>query len=209
VSHALIESLVTEVVVVNGGRTRQAFSVAPMGVERALVTALGQQDHEVSTSLLTRVAGQRDGVYTVVTSLAYPAGLEASIQRDLQSIGGSLRWYGAAPGWALRLILGRLVGEKLHLQRATALQSGALVDWWRIERVEDTQLVLRSEGWFPGDAWLGYRVHEGSLQQVAAFRPRGISGLIYWKMLGPLHHVVFNQMVRHRLARAAAYSTSH
>ena len=209
VSHALIESLVTEVVVINGERTRQAFSVVPMGVERALVTALDEQDHEVSTSLLTRVAGQRDGVYTVVTSLEYPAGLEASIQRDLQTIGGSLRWYGAAPGWALRLILGRLVGEKLHLQRATTLQSGAPVDWWRIEQVDDTQLVLRSEGWFPGDAWLGYRVHEGSLQQVAAFRPRGISGLIYWKMLGPLHHMVFNQMVRHRLARAAAYSTSH
>jgi hypothetical protein len=209
VSHALIESLVTEVVVVNGTRTQQAFSVVPMGVERALVTALDQQDRDVSESLFTRVAGQRDGVYTVVTSLAFPPPLEGSIQRDLQTIGGSLRWYGAAPGWALRLILGRVVGEKLRPQRAEALQPGALVDWWRIEHVDNTQLVLRSEGWFPGDAWLGYRVHEGSLQQVAAFRPRGISGFIYWTLLGPLHHFVFNLMIRRRLARAMAASTSH
>ncbi len=209
VSHALIESLVTEVVVVNGTRTKQAFSVVPMGVERALIAALDQQDHDVAASLFTRVAGQRDGVYTVVTSLAFPGRLESSIQRDLQSIGGSLRWYGAAPGWALRLILGRLVGEQLRPQRAEALKPGALVDWWRIEHVDDTQLVLRSEGWFPGDAWLGYRVHEGSLQQVAAFRPRGISGVLYWTLLGPLHHFVFNLMVRHRLARATAASTSH
>jgi len=44
VSHALIESLVTEVVVVNGARTQQAFSVMPMGVEGALRTALDQQE---------------------------------------------------------------------------------------------------------------------------------------------------------------------
>jgi uncharacterized protein YbjT (DUF2867 family) len=110
VSHALIESLVTEVIVVNGARTHQAFSVVPMGVERALVTALDEQDHDVAQSLFARRPGQRDGVYTVVVSLAVLEGLGEPLRRDLQAIGGSLSWYGAAPGWALRLVLGRLVG---------------------------------------------------------------------------------------------------
>jgi uncharacterized protein YbjT (DUF2867 family) len=209
VSHALIESLVTEVVVVNGARTQEAFSVVPMSVGRALVTALDQQDKDVADSLFTRRQGQRDGVYTFVVSLAIPAGLQDSIRRDLKTIGGTLSWYGAAPGWALRLVLGRLVGEKLRPQRAEALVPGALVDWWRIAQFNETQLVLRSDGWFPGDAWLGYRVHEGSLQQVAAFRPRGVPGFIYWKLLGPFHRIVFNQMARHRIRRAHEISTSH
>jgi uncharacterized protein YbjT (DUF2867 family) len=209
VSHALIESLVTEVVVVNGARTKQAFSVAPMSVEHALVAALDQQDYDVAHSLFTRRQGRRDGVHTVVVSLAIPAGLEGSIRSDLKSIGGTLNWYGAARGWALRLILGRLVGEKLRPQRAEALIPGALVDWWRIAQVDDTQMVLRSEGWFPGDAWLGYRIHEGLLQQVAAFRPRGIPGLIYWTLLEPFHRIVFKQMARHRILRAVAAPTSH
>jgi uncharacterized protein YbjT (DUF2867 family) len=209
VSHALIDSLVTEVVVVHGERTRRAFSVVPMGVERALVTALALQDDDVGRTLFTRRRGQRDGVYTVVASLAIRQDLEDAIQRDLAAIGGSLGWYGAAPGWALRLVLGRLVGEKLRLRSPVALTSGELVDWWRIVQVDETHLVLRSDGWSPGDAWLGYRIHEGSLQQVAAFRPRGVPGFVYWKLLGPFHRIVFNRMIRHRLRRGSETSDSH
>lgn len=204
VSHALIESLVTEVIVVNGEPTQKAFSVVPMSVERALVTALDQQDREVAQSLFARRPGQSDGVYTIVISLAIPADLEDAIRRDLKTIGGSLGWYGAAPAWALRLALGRVAGERLRPLRAEELVAGAHIDWWRIVQTEEARLVLRSDGWFSGDAWLGYRLYEGSLQQVAAFRPRGIPGFIYWKMLGPFHRVVFNQMIRHRVRRASA-----
>jgi hypothetical protein len=202
ISHALIESLVTEVVVVNGARTQQAFSVTPMNVERALRTALEQQEHDVAQSLFARRRGQSDGVYTVVASLEVPVGLQEALQRDFRAIGGSLHWYGAAPGWALRLVLGRLVGERLRPQISEALIAGALVDWWRVVHIDETQLLLRSEGWFPGDAWLGYRIHEGILQQVAAFRPRGVPGFIYWKLLGPFHRIVFDRMIRHRIRRA-------
>jgi hypothetical protein len=48
--------------VVNGERTRQAFSVAPMSVEHALVAALDEQDKHVAHSLFARRPGQRDGV---------------------------------------------------------------------------------------------------------------------------------------------------
>jgi hypothetical protein len=83
---------------------------------------------------------------------------------------------------------------------------GALVDWWRIVRVGSGELVLRSLGWFPGDAWLGYRAGQDTLRQVAAFRPRGIPGFLYWKLLKPIHRVAFDRMARHRVHPASGQS---
>jgi hypothetical protein len=203
VSHALIESLVTEVVVVDPEPARRAFSVTPMGVERALAVALDDQDEEVSRSLFVRGNGQVDGVYSVALDVAIPPGTEDVVVRDLEMIGGRLSWYGAAPGWIARLVLGHLVGERLRRYRPAAVVPGALVDWWRISQVGSGELVLRSVGWFPGDAWLGYRVSQSTVRQVAAFRPRGIPGFLYWMLLKPIHRVAFDRMARRRVARAS------
>jgi len=66
-------------------------------------------------------------------------------------------------------------------------------------------LVLASRAWRFGDAWLGYRVDasgpSGGVVQVAAFRPRGVAGLAYWRLLWPVHPVVLRAMVRHRRTR--------
>jgi hypothetical protein len=199
----LIESLVTEVVVLDPEPARRAFSVTPMGVERALAAALDDQDEEVTRSLFARCNGLVDGVYSVVVDAAIPPGTEDVVVRDLGTIGGRFSWYGAAPGWMARLVLGRLVGEHLRRRRPAALVPGALVDWWRIASVASGELVLRSAGWFPGDAWLGYRASQGALHQVAAFRPRGITGFLYWKLLAPVHRVAFERMARHRIPRGS------
>jgi hypothetical protein len=100
-----------------------------------------------------------------------------------------------------RIALGRLFGERLRRRRPAAVMPGALVDWWRIARVGSGELVLCGVGWFSGDAWLGYRVGQGALHQVAAFRPRGIPGFLYWKLLGPVHRVAFDRMARHHVPR--------
>jgi len=203
VSHALIESLVTEVVVVDPAPAERAFTVVPMGVERALAAALDDQDEDVTRTLFARRPGLTDGVYAVVVDVAVPPGSEEAVDRDLGSIGGRFRWYGAASGWLVRLVLGRLVGEHLRRRRSAVVAPGALVDWWRVARVGPGELVLRSVGWFPGDAWLGYRVSDGTLHQVAAFRPEGIPGFLYWTLLTPVHRVAFDRMARHRAARAS------
>jgi uncharacterized protein YbjT (DUF2867 family) len=201
VSHALIESLVTEVVVTDPEPARRAFSVSPMAVEDALRAALDDQELAVTASLLDRDDGLADGVYTVTVDRAVAPDDADAIARDLTTIGGSFRWYGAAAGWALRIGLGRVVGERLRRRRAAVVAVGQSVDWWRVARVEPGVLVLRSEGWFPGDAWLGYRVAEGRLRQVAAFRPAGVPGFLYWKLLVPVHRVAFARMARRRVSR--------
>ena len=198
VSHALIESLVTEVVVTDAAPARAAFRVSPMAVKDALRAALDEQDLAVTSFLLDRGDGLSDGVYTVTADVAVHAGRADSIARDLAAIGGSYRWYGAAAGWALRVAIGRLAGERLRRRRADVVASGAVVDWWRIARSEPGVLVLRSEGWFPGDAWLGYGVERNRLRQVAAFRPAGVPGFLYWKLLAPVHRIAFALMLRRR-----------
>jgi hypothetical protein len=205
VSHALIESLVAEVVVIDSAPAARAFSVAPMGLERALATALDDQDHEVTRTLFDRRNGLVDGVYSVVVDVPVASGDDGALAEDLETIGGRLSWYGASAGWAARILLGRLAGERLRRRRPEALVEGALVDWWRVARTEPGVLVLRSVGWFPGDAWLGYRVREGALRQVAAFRPRGIPGFLYWKLLWPVHHLAFDYMARERVSRVCAH----
>ena len=121
VSHALIESLVSEVVVTNPAPTRRAFSVTPMGVESALTAAFSDQADELTRSLFDRRNGLVDGVYSVVVDLAVPPGVAGAAARDLQEIGGTLGWYGAAVGWAGRLLLGRLVGERLRRRKPEVL----------------------------------------------------------------------------------------
>lgn len=198
VSHALIESLGTEVVVTDAEPARTAFSVSPMPVKEALRAALDDQDAAVTASLFDRDDGLADGVHSVTVDIPVPAERVDAIARDLTAIGGSFRWYGAAAGWALRVALGRLVGERLRRRGTPDLAVGASVDWWRVARLEPGLLVLRSDGWFPGDAWLGYRVAGGRLQQVAAFRPAGTPGFLYWALLAPVHRIAFARMARRR-----------
>ena len=118
-------------------------------------------------------------------------------------MGGDLSWYGTARVWALRLALGRLFGEKLEIRRPERLEPGAAADWWEVVRADRDHLVLASFGWFCGDGWLGWRVNEApwQVEQVAAFRPKGLLGLAYWWALWPVHQVVFRIMMRDRVQR--------
>jgi len=151
------------------------------------------------TALFERTSGLADGIYTFTTSLPVPDGRADEVAADLHRIGGRFRWYGSAAGWVARVLVGRLAGERLHRRRAPVVAPGALVDWWTVERAEPNVLVLQGAGWFPGEAWLGYRVEGDRLDQVAALRPKGIPGFLYWKLLVPIHHIAFAQMARRRV----------
>src|SRR6185436_1402130 len=63
VSHALVESLVTEVVVRDDARTRAAFAIEPMGVVDAISRALDDQARALDDTLLDLPSGLDDGVY--------------------------------------------------------------------------------------------------------------------------------------------------
>ena len=62
----------------------------------------------------------------------------------------------------------------------------------------------------PGEVWLqfeAYPVDTGGtrLEQTAFFRPKGLSGLLYWYLLYPVHTFIFGAMVRHIAETAEAH----
>jgi hypothetical protein len=52
----------------------------------------------------------------------------------------------------------------------------------------------------PGRAWLQFEVDRGptasTIRQTAIFDPAGLSGLVYWYGLYPIHKLVFSGMLR-------------
>jgi hypothetical protein len=121
---------------------------------------------------------------------------------DLSELGGSLHWYGLAWSWWLRILLGRFFGERLSLHRPEQIAVGSIVDWWKVVAVDETQIVLHTDQWFPGEAWLGYRIEDGVLTQVGALRPKGLLGRLYWWIVWPIHVVVFRLMARRQARRS-------
>jgi hypothetical protein len=187
VSHALIDSLSTEVVVRDAGRTRRAFAVEPMGVVDAISRALDDQADALDDDLLELASGLSDGVYAERVSVPVPDDVESKVAADLARIGGDLAWYGVAALWRVRVAGGRVLRERWQLRRPESLAAGVGVDWWTVVSSNANSLVLRGDGWAPGDAWLGYRVADGELVQVGA--------------LAPIHHRVFATLARHRVTR--------
>jgi hypothetical protein len=203
VSHALIESLGTEVVVQNQDRTDSAFGIKPMGLGDALKAALDDQANTLDHDLLSGEDGLRDGVYTVRVTAPLPVGARADFDADLARIGGSYRWYGLPLAWKVRALLGRLAKEEWTLSRPPKVVEGAVVDWWLVTRRSPGLLVLRAVRWLPGEAWLAYECADDTLIQVGSLRPKGVVGFLYWTMLRPVHRYVFRALARHRVARAA------
>jgi hypothetical protein len=53
----------------------------------------------------------------------------------------------------------------------------------------------------PGKAILEFRIRsvangQSELCQIARFLPSGLSGIAYWKLVSPLHNLVFDGMLR-------------
>jgi hypothetical protein len=203
VSHALIESLVTEVVVGDRERTDAAFGIEPLDLTDALLVTLDDQKLAIDRDLLSRQDGLRDGVYTVRVAVPVPAEASARFDADLDRIGGSYRWYGLAVAWRVRAMVGRLFGERWRLRSPHEPVQGETVDWWFVARREPGILILRAISWFPGEGWLGYQCSGDELVQVGALRPKGIPGFLYWKLLQPVHRGVFHVLARHRVKRIA------
>jgi hypothetical protein len=113
--------------------------------------------------------------------------------------------------WALRGPLDRWVGG-VELQRGRRhpvdLHVGDALDFWRADAVEPPRrLRLVAEMRLPGRATLEFRLRalddgHTEIVQAARFEPRGLTGLAYWAAVAPLHHGVFQGMLR-GIAKAA------
>jgi len=117
-------------------------------------------------------------------------------------IGGSNGYYWLDWAWRIRGFADQLVGG-VGLRRGrrhpTDVRPGETIDFWRVESVEPGKVLrLRAEIKLPGEAWIEWEAQQtdagADLVQSAWFRPRGLSGRIYWWALFPVHRSVFPRM---------------
>ncbi|MGI9193322.1 MAG: DUF2867 domain-containing protein [Actinomycetota bacterium] len=197
VSHSLIESLTGPVLVENADATAKAFEIKPRELNDALAEALADQGQATAAELFGLAGGLENGVYSV-RKRVHVADPER-VSQALTQIGGDLAWYGIPWAWKVRIMVGKLFGEKLGLLLPPTISAGSSVDWWTVKTARPGELVLATRDWKVGEGWLGYRLSEdGMLEQAAAFRPKGVPGFLYWKLLGPFHAAAFSAMLRAR-----------
>ncbi len=123
--------------------------------------------------------------------------------RTVCSLGGEKGWLVWEWAWSMRGFVDQLVGGpglRRGRRHPTQLYRGESLDFWRVEALEhDKFLRFRAEMKVPGRAWLQWEVHEEEngktrLIQTAIFQPKGIFGFLYWYLLYPIHHLIFNDL---------------
>ncbi len=141
----------------------------------------------------------------------------SSVFRSFSRLGGDRGWLYLNWTWQLRGMLDRLcggVGMRRGRRDPEELRVGDALDFWRVEAVEPGRLLrLRAEMRVPGRAWLEFRSSAqadgtSSLTQTAYFEPKGLSGLLYWYLLYPIHRVIFSGMIRKLAELAVREKTS-
>ena len=128
----------------------------------------------------------------------------------IATIGGERGWYFATWLWRIRgaidLLMGG-VGMRRGRRDPNAPAVGDTLDFWRVEAYEPgRRLRLAAEMKLPGRAWLEFEVVPAAggavIHQTAVFEPVGLSGLLYWYVLLPVHALIFGGLLR-AIARRA------
>ena len=213
----LVESLTTDTVV-HDQRVQTLMPHQCLGYTEALQLAFSkiEQNSVVSSWTDALVNGPikqnymdfvqipQNGVLTdkQVIPLDRPA---KEVVENIWRIGGKNGWYQTDWLWQVRGFLDKLVGG-VGLRRGRRspvdLKPGDTLDFWRVLLADKAgkRLLLYAEMKLPGEAWLQFRIFEENgnsyLEQLAAFRPRGLAGRLYWYAVLPFHFLIFGGMVR-------------
>ncbi len=220
----LIDGLRNDVVVRNTTARDLFPDIHPLGYEGALAAVIDDLERGSIETAWSDAHGRSqaaaDEVRTETQSgmilehrrVAVAAPPEV-VYRVVTGIGGRRGWHFANWLWRLRGMMDRAIGGaglRRGRRHPDELRVGDALDFWRVESIEPDRLLrLRAEMKTPGRAWLQFDVHPGpdgasTLEQTAAFVPRGLMGLVYWYVLYPLHAWIFRGMVRAIARRAEA-----
>jgi uncharacterized protein YbjT (DUF2867 family) len=116
------------------------------------------------------------------------------------SLGGEVGWYYANWLWKLRGQMDKMaggVGLRRGRKNSKNIWAGESLDFWRViyANREEKRLLLFAEMKLPGEAWLEFKIKDNILIQTATFRPKGLSGRLYWYSVLPFHAFIFNGML--------------
>ena len=130
----------------------------------------------------------------------------AEVLDNIWRIGGDRGWYKTDWLWQIRGLMDKAVGGpglRRGRRSPSRLRAGDPLDFWRVLVADKAsrRLLLYAEMKLPGEAWLQFRIIEQengthSLEQLAAYRPRGLAGRLYWYSVLPFHGIIFKGMAR-------------
>lgn len=114
-------------------------------------------------------------------------------------IGGNTGWYYGNSLWRIRGFFDKLaggVGLRRGRTHPTQINTGDSLDFWRVlyANRQEGRLLLFAEMRLPGDAWLEFTCTDSKLVQTATFRPLGVWGRLYWRLVTPFHWFIFKKM---------------
>jgi uncharacterized protein YbjT (DUF2867 family) len=224
IGRALIESVRNPSVVLNPAAL-DAFDIRPVGITQAIERALANEDHGIAE---TRWSDARTPA-AIVSALPKP-GAHLFVNKQttrvpvdplqacapIRRIGGRTGWYFGNVLWRIRGLIDLMmggVGMRRGRPDPETPYPGSTLDFWRVESYEPgRRLRLFAEMRVPGRAWLEFRAEpDGSstlITLLAEFEPRGLLGVLYWRLLSPIHEVMFRGMLR-RIAAAALHPEIH
>jgi uncharacterized protein YbjT (DUF2867 family) len=219
VGRKLIESM-RNPTLVRDKKALTVFNIQPMGLREAIKRALHHENLEYAATSWSDAlsssgkpaswGGVRFGTRLVDSRTVRVSVPPALAFAPIQRIGGENGWYFASFLWQIRGFFDLLVGG-VGLRRGRrdphTLVVGDALDFWRVENFEPgRRLNLVAEMRVPGRAWLQFDVEptsDGSvIRQTAIFDPAGLSGLLYWYALYPIHYCIFKGML-HQIAAIA------
>lgn len=155
-------------------------------------------------------------IYKDIRSIVLEASPE-EVWQPLVRIGGETGYYYADWLWRLRGILDKFVGgvgSRRGRRSPNEIAAGDALDFWRVKDVEPgRKLTLVAEMKLPGEAVLEFEIarindSQVKLTQSAKFLPSGLLGILYWKLITPLHDLVFHGMLK-GIAEASCKTIIH
>ncbi len=142
--------------------------------------------HLLSDKQVVKVKAPAESVFSIITSL-----------------GGNRGWLYANRLWRIRGFIDKQIGG-VGLRRGrrhpTEVKTGDAIDFWRVEEyIPNKRIVLRAEMKVWGNAWLEFETKSinelhSVLTQTARYYPKGLTGLLYWYTIYPIHVFVFRGM---------------
>ncbi len=221
-ARTLIEGFRSEAVVTDEEAERLFPHIRPLGYREAVRQALQYLEASNVETTWSDALATTQGDVTPFSLRMHDGMLIEKRQRIVEALpdatyqafsrlGGKEGWHSFNWAWRLRGGIDRLVGGvgfRRGRRDPDELRVGDAVDFWRVEAVECGHLLrLRAEMKVPGRAWLQFEatpVHcdKTLLVQTAYFASKGLSGLLYWYSLYPIHSIIFSRMIKN-LAKLA------
>ena len=126
-------------------------------------------------------------------------GSHKEVQSKIWAIGGDTGWYYATWLWNIRGFIDKLfggVGLRRGRTNSKTIQAGDALDFWRVLAADkaNSRLLLYAEMKLSGEAWLEFKIEKNVMIQQATFRPKGVTGRLYWNALVPIHNIIFKGM---------------